>query len=268
MAWLAVIIAPLLLQLVLLYVLSGAVNSIALRRLGKPLYLLLMWPGVVIHELSHLVGCIVTGTRVREVHLFSPRDEGRGNMVLGFVTHDKPRNPLASSVIGGAPFFGGAAALWALMTFMLPAVGRATTFVPVVANSATASAVFQVLGLAARRYAEFVLVAAGKLDWNAWQTYVFIYLAFSLAAHVAPSRADLKNASAGIFLGTILLVLAAYAGRSWAPELAASATLWFARAIGAVTVLLSFGLASLLAVAAFFLVVELAIAALSTGRRR
>jgi hypothetical protein len=266
MLWLAVILAPLFLQLALLYALSGIVNRIALARLGKTFYLLLMWPGVVVHELSHVVGCLVTGTRIREVHLFAPRDEGRGRMVLGFVTHDRASNAFATSVIGGAPFFGGAAALWGLTAFMMPAIGRASAFAPVVARAATASAVGETLVTAGRRYVEFVLAAGHGLDWRAWQTYLFLYLAFSVAAHVAPSRPDLKNAAAGAFAATVLLAVAAYAGKRWAPAFTAAALASFAKGVGAVTVLLGFGLAALFAAAAIFLALELLLASLAPRR--
>lgn len=266
MIWIVVILAPLFLQLVLLYGLSGIVNRIVLGRFGKTLYLLLMWPGVVVHELSHVVGCVLTRTRIREVHLFAPRDEGQGRMVLGFVTHDRPTNALSSSVIGGAPFFGGAAALWALTAFMMPAVGRASAFTPAVASAATASAVVDALVGAGRRYVDFVLAAGGGLDWRAWQTYLFLYLAFAIAAHVAPSRPDLKNASAGVFAATAFLVLAAYAGRRWAPAFTAAATVSLAKGVGGVTVLLGFGLATLMAAAAVLLALELILVAVSPRR--
>ncbi len=267
MLWLAVILAPLFLQLVLLYVLSGVVNRIALARLGKTAYLMLMWPGVVVHELSHALGCVVTRTRIREMHLFAPRDEGRGRMVLGFVTHDRPANPLASSVIGGAPFFGGAAVLWALTAYMIPGIGRAAAFVPVVARAASVSAVLDALADAGSRYVAFVVAVGRGLDWRAWQTYLFLYLAFAVAAHVAPSRPDLKNASAGVFAATAFLGLAAYAGRWWAPAFTAAAVASFAKGVGAVTVLLGFGLAALIAAAALLVAVELLLIALSRPRR-
>jgi hypothetical protein len=263
MSWLAVIIAPLLLQLVLLFALSGVVNGVAYARLGKTFYLLLMWPGVVVHELSHLVGCVVTGTPVRKVRLFAPRDEGQGRLVLGFVEHDRPRNPLVRSVIGGAPFFGGAAALWALTAFVLPAVGSAHSFAPIVARAPSAGAVIEAMVAAARQYAAFAASVAGGLDWRSWQTYLFLYLALSIAAHVAPSRTDLRNASFGIVAGALFLVLASLAGRAWAPAFTVTATLWLAKAVGAVTVLLSFGLVTLMVAAALFFLLDVAFAASS-----
>src|SRR5205807_788138 len=52
---------------------------------GK-LYRYLVAPGVIVHEYSHAVGCLVTGTPVREVRVFDPSG--------GKVTHEAPRFPL------------------------------------------------------------------------------------------------------------------------------------------------------------------------------
>src|SRR5260221_628721 len=119
LALIAFALAPLIVQLVLLSVLGGAVNRSAYRSFGKGIYLLLMCPGVIVHELSHLVGCLVTGTKVRQVRLFAPRDEG-GSLVLGEVEHDRPRSAIARTIVAGAPFFGGAAAILLLTRLFLP----------------------------------------------------------------------------------------------------------------------------------------------------
>ena len=70
-----------------------------LKRLGA---WALLAPGTVLHELSHVLACWATGTRVRSVTLFRPRREG-GTWILGRVTHDGPTSAFAGLLIAMAP---------------------------------------------------------------------------------------------------------------------------------------------------------------------
>ena len=53
------------------------------------------FPGIIVHELGHYLACVLTGTRVREVRWFHPRE--------AFVVHDKPKT-LGGVLISLAPF--------------------------------------------------------------------------------------------------------------------------------------------------------------------
>lgn len=258
---LAFAFAPLLVQLALISVLGGAVNRAAYRLFGKTIYLLLMWPGVAIHELSHLAGCLLTGTRVRKVAFFSPRNEA-GGMTLGFVEHDRPRNVMALTVIAGAPFFGGAAAILGLTRFFLPAAAR-IALAPISLARPELPALAAALSRAFEGYASVALLVASSLDWSSWRTWLSLYFLFSLAAHVAPSRTDLAYAASGaVFLGAALLLFESAAAR-YSPAAAFAVASWSSAAAGSLTVLLGYGLAALLAASA---VLALASALLSFVR--
>src|SRR5512142_52008 len=212
MRWL-LLFAPLAFQLVALYVLSSAMNRVAYARLGKTIYLLLMWPGVIVHELSHALGCLLTRTRIFDVKLFSPREEGPGNLVLGFVSHEKPRNPFATFVVSAAPFFGGAAALrgilWLAAPSALRGIGSPLEF------SSGQDAAAAILG-AVRSYAAFATALAASFDWHSWKTYLALFLLFSVSAHVAPSRHDMKYALAGAAALAVLVAVLAWLGGKYA----------------------------------------------------
>lgn len=230
---------PLALQLAAIYVLSGYANSVLFRRLGKTLYLLIMWPGVMVHELSHLLACLVTFTKVFEVKLFAPHEESPGTLVLGYVRHAQPGNPVSAALIGGAPFFGGAAALWVAMRLLFPSANAVFT-----ALSATNGQDLAALGLRlAGQYAAFFASLAQALDWRSWTTYVFFYLVLVLSSHIAPSRPDMLHALSGV-IGIIVLVGVFVAiGRWLGFAMQAGLIAAGSQYVGSVTVLLSYGLA-------------------------
>lgn len=242
MQWL-LLFAPLLAQLVVLYVLSSSMNRLAFELLGKWPYLFVMWPGVIVHELSHLVGCLVTGTKVLEVKLFSPREESPGNMVLGYVAHAKPRNPLAAFVVSAAPFFGGAAALWGVLALVAPTAIRGLGVPLTFARGGGATVA---VGAALRSYAAFSSALASSLDWRSWRAYAAAWALFAIAAHVAPSRHDMKYALAGGAVLAVVVAALAWVGGRYAPMLVVGAASWTARAVAAVTVLLGYGVACVL----------------------
>ncbi|HTK05444.1 MAG TPA: hypothetical protein VL500_07700 [Candidatus Eisenbacteria bacterium] len=239
MQWL-LLFAPLLVQLVALYVLSSAMNRLAYTLLGKVFYLLIMWPGVIVHELSHFVGCLLTRTKVYEVKLFSPREESPGNLVLGYVTHEKPRNPFSQFIVSAAPFFGGAAALWGILAFIAPKALRGLG-VPLVFGRGQGITV--TLSTAASSFASFSTALAGSLDWHSWKAYVAALVLFSVAVHIAPSRHDMKYALVGASSIAVLVAVAAWLGGKYAPLATMRAAEWFARAVAGITVLLGYGLA-------------------------
>lgn len=181
--------ALIVLQLLALHVLSRHLNKVLLSGFGTAVYLSVSLPGAVIHELSHYVGCLLTRTRIHEVRLFSPRKEGE-QLILGYVSHARPRNPLASFVIGTAPFFGGASVLWLAARLLVPGA-----FEAVRPSLATGGMLSSVGG-----YMTFV-AETGRMIWSMdWRSLVMLYLLISVPTHLAPSAADLKNAAWGIIL--------------------------------------------------------------------
>lgn len=206
-AALAALTSIIVLQLLLLHVLSRHLNGALFSRFGTVIYLVISLPGTVIHESSHYVGCLLTRTRVREARLFSPHREGE-RFVLGYVRHDKPRGPVSSFIIGTAPFWGGAAALWLAAALLIPG-----TF-----GAARLSLSYGGLESAFGAFTAFIVEMLRSLispDWRAW---IMLYLLVSVPTHLAPSSADLKNAAWGIVIvSTVLAVLTVLAARfGWA----------------------------------------------------
>ncbi len=258
---------PLLAQIFLLNLLSKYLNGLFYRQLGRRLYLFFNWPGVVVHEMSHLIGCWLTRTKVLEVKFFSPRPDATGGLTLGYVSHVKPRNPLASLIIGSAPFFGGAALLWLLLRLFFPEVLAAASFRPAAIGGGGA-AVWPFLAGVGRDYLDFFTVLFAALAQGGWRLVVIIYALVPLSAHIAPSKPDLKHTVWGVVTLAGLAGLVILAGKYVSPAVPARVSTWLAGPLGAVTVLLSYGLACTLLAAAIFVPLSALFSALGRWRAR
>lgn len=168
---------------------------------SRVLYLALRAPGVILHECAHMLGCLVTGARIRHVVLFSR--EG------GSVTYEPPALPLIGDlVIGTAPLF------------LLPLVLSLVTQV----FSADLGCVFpafpQTLG-SADAFAGLLFSIARTFPDNLtghpnpW-FLLYLYITVSLVLSIAPSMQDLKNAATGSILLIIAGALIAWSGVPWA----------------------------------------------------
>ena len=108
----AVLGAPLTfaLELVVLYAagsyamgrLAGLLESRGGGALGRAVFYLLVFPGVILHEGAHYLACLLTGTKVFRFAPFSPRSSADGRLVLGYVRHERRSLPI-QAIIGIAP---------------------------------------------------------------------------------------------------------------------------------------------------------------------
>ena len=155
----------------------------------RAIYLFIRLPGVVLHECSHIIGCLLTGAQVRNVVLFS--QDG------GSVTYTRPRLPyLGDVIISTAPLFLLPLALSSVTWIFGSYLGCVFPAFPSQLESAGA---LSGLGMAVfGTFSENLLT-----QFNGW-FLLYLYLTVSLVLSVAPSTQDMKNAAAG----SILLVLA------------------------------------------------------------
>jgi hypothetical protein len=142
-------------------------------------------PGVVVHECAHIIGCLVTGAKIKKVVLVSK--EG------GMVAYTKPAIPvLGNVIISTAPLFflplvlavltwlfGTYAGCWFLST--IPSIDSSTSLYQLVLN--TGMTLY------------WNLVVA----FNGW-FILYLYLVMSLVLSFSPSTQDLKNAVIGILI--------------------------------------------------------------------
>lgn len=88
------------------YLLTGRMNWAVL------IYAIILFPGVLLHELSHFVVARLLGVRTGAVSLL-PQMQKDGTIRLGYVEYYKGRSlgPVRETLIGGAPLITGTAAV-------------------------------------------------------------------------------------------------------------------------------------------------------------
>jgi hypothetical protein len=166
------ILAP----VVLIFVLSFWANRFLATLMPFNLYLVLLFPGVVIHELSHFALSVFTGTPVHGLQLFSATG--------GHIIHEKPRIPVIGQfIISFAPLVIGIA-LSVYLIGTLP------------------------LDFSSNWHLSFGSVAL-KLPrvietWHWWHG-VLTYLLLSIILTLTPSKQDISASAAGIFFFFVVL---------------------------------------------------------------
>ncbi|MFA5070523.1 MAG: M50 family metallopeptidase [Patescibacteria group bacterium] len=165
----------------LLIILSYLLGRLWSRILPGKKYRFFVAPGVIVHEFSHALACIMTGAKVTRISLFSA--DG------GFVEHTRSRlGFLGAVLIALAPVFGGALFLWLLSRWF----GFALDFKVIEFSS-------NILGnIRSLFFSAWNLLISGAGDWRFW---IFAYLIVSLSVALAPSKQDFMNA----FLGLLFL---------------------------------------------------------------
>ncbi len=150
-------------------------HGIALLLMGKPeravlIYALILFPGVLLHELSHWIAATLLGVRTGTFSLI-PQMQKDGSLQLGYVEYYKGRTlgPMRESIIGGAPLLVGTAVIL-LISYKI----------------------FGITDLA-------VAIQSGQIDTlslalgNVFQTNDFLlwlYLLFAISNGMLPSRSD------------------------------------------------------------------------------
>jgi hypothetical protein len=149
------------------------------------LYLGVRAPGVVVHECSHILGCILTGAKITKVVLLSK--EG------GSVTYTRPKIPvLGNVIISSAPLFCIPLVLTGLTMVFSSYLGCVFPLFPVSIDSADT---LHALALAIISVFDYNLVSA----FHPW-FLVYLYLTLSLVLSMAPSSQDIRNAAVGLVL--------------------------------------------------------------------
>jgi hypothetical protein len=173
--------APLLLalELVVLY----AAGSYAMGRLvgfiggggilGRSVFYLLVFPGVVLHEGAHYLACLLTGTRVVRFAPFAPQRTTESQLVLGYVRHERRALPVRA-IIGLAPVVLNPLGLLLATALLTPLTFR---------QVADPSAGVVVEGI----------FTSGFLTGAPLQAAVWAYLSLSFALGSVPSREDLSG---------------------------------------------------------------------------
>jgi hypothetical protein len=161
------------------------------------IYLFIRFPGVVLHECSHIIGCLVTGARIRKVVLFSK--DG------GFVTYSRPLLPyIGDMIISAAPLFLLPLALSFITGVFASRFGCVFPVFP--ASLESTEGLLDLITAIAGTFLDNLLIR-----FNGW-FLLYLYLTISLVLSVAPSQQDMKNAASGVILLTLAGILVIWSG--------------------------------------------------------
>jgi hypothetical protein len=160
-------------------------------------YYVVRAPGVVVHELSHVLGCLIMGAKVKNIVLFSK--EG------GSVTYSSPKIPyIGDVVISTAPLF------------CIPLVLAGCTWI----FSQYSGCVFPPLPQSIGSTADLFSLGTGVVEiftgnliiaFNPW-FLLYLYITLTLVLSVAPSAQDIRNAAIGIGILTLTGMLILWSG--------------------------------------------------------
>lgn len=173
-----------------------------MRWIGDPdvalvLYFVLVLPGVVIHELSHLLMALVLRVRVRRFSLGPVRQARGGRVSLGSIEVARV-DPVRGSLIGVAPLLAGSAVILLIGNRVL--------------GISEWAAAFQSSGV--EGIAAGLRAIAGVPDFWLW-----LYLIFAVSNAMLPSESDMQFVRPVlIFLGIALLVVLVITGLPAIPE--------------------------------------------------
>jgi hypothetical protein len=158
--------------------------------LGRAVFYLLVFPGVILHEGAHYLACLLTGTKVLRFAPFSPRRSADGRRVLGYVRHER-RSVHIQAIIGLAPILVNPLGLLLVTALLTP-----LTLTEVVNPR---------FG-----FVEEDLLASGFLTSDPLLATIWAYLSLSFAVGSVPSREELASVPAVLLLlcaGVILISL-------------------------------------------------------------
>lgn len=174
-------------------------HGVSLLLTGRPewaiyLYAIVLFPGVLLHELSHWLAATMLGVRTGGMSLW-PRRQPDGTLQLGYVEYYKGRSlgAIRESLIGGAPLVAGTAVILII-----------------------GIRVFAVTDLAAAvRTGDADILARAMADLMATPyILLWIYLIFAVSNAMLPSRSDRHAWPAFLVIAAVVSAALFFLGRA------------------------------------------------------
>lgn len=165
----------------LILIIAALAKPIMQARAKWPLYRFLLWPGVVIHELSHAIVALLLGARIYEINVFDKKG--------GYVTHGPTKIPfLGEWLVALAPIAGGLL-FYYILAHVLLGIRPESAFGPVLNQPWNISEWFSIFS---------------NTDWSSWKPYVFFFVFLNAGIAIAPSWQDIRN---GKYVSVVLLLI-------------------------------------------------------------
>lgn len=162
----------LLIQFIVLLLLAYLVNYFLVQSFFGYKWRVFVAPGVIVHELSHAFGCLITGAKITKISLFSK--DG------GCVEHQKSPIPIFGPIIiSMAPLIIGI-----IIFFFLAKIIHLENICNINSTFINIKSIYK------------------NIDFTNWGNILIIYLLLSVAVTMTPSWQDLVN----IIIPIIILV--------------------------------------------------------------
>lgn len=171
----------LLILIISTLLLSSLVNFFLIGSVLGQSYRIFVAPGVILHEFSHALLCLLTGAKIKKIALF---DKDGGS-----VEHEQSKLPVLGSIlISLAPFVAGSIAIFFFARWLgLKEVDLSN------------------LKFSYENIISFVKSIVGGLDLTNYKNWIIIYLALSVAVTMIPSKQDIKNIAVTFIVLAILI---------------------------------------------------------------
>ena len=183
-----------LIWMMILILLSFLCNNLLERISTGRSYRYFIWLGVIVHEYSHALACVLTNTKITEIKF---------DRTGGYVKHQKC-NPLINAIISMAPLFGCSLFLLFLAWLfgIVPTYWHVNgvVFCPARIDLNDKSFVNSFIALLTATRETFWVNIVALFGWTTLFFFVFLYLVSSVSVCIAPSGGDLKHAALGFLL--------------------------------------------------------------------
>lgn len=171
----------LLVLIILTLLISFFVNFFLMGSVLGQSYRIFVVPGVILHELSHALFCLLTGAKIKRIALFDK--EG------GSVEHEQSKLPVLGPIlISLAPFVAGSIAIFFFAKWLglkeIDLTNLTFSYNDVISF---AKSVFR------------------QLDLTNYKNWVIVYLALSVAVTMSPSKQDIKNIAITLFIVAVVI---------------------------------------------------------------
>jgi hypothetical protein len=160
------------------------------RNWAVVLYAIILFPGVLLHEISHWLTANLLGVRTGSFSVL-PKSKADGSIQLGYVEYYKSANvgPIRESLIGSAPLITGTAAvlLIAFQVFDITSLASAAESGDIESLSQAITTLFATGDFFIWLYLIFAISNAmmpSSSDRKAWPAFALIMLALALILYV------------------------------------------------------------------------------------
>jgi hypothetical protein len=179
-------------------------HGISLLLTGNPeravyLYAIILFPGVLLHELSHWITATLLGVRTGSISLL-PRRGPDGSLQLGYVEYyrGKTLDPVRESLIGGAPMILGTIAILLIgfNVFTVVDLAQAVQSGDMDTLTFTLSDLFQTKYILLWIYLIFAISNAmmpSKSDRRAWPAFVVSMIVVAGIVYLLGLQNDIAN---------------------------------------------------------------------------